>query len=90
MGHTLIGMACALVVGIFAWIAESSSSLETKSPRAEDSYYNLLVQGFRAGQLNMKIEAPPGLVQLTDPYNPAINAAYIGHVYDASYYKGKI
>jgi len=90
MSHAVFGIVCALVIGIFAWIAEPSSSLEAKSPRAEDSYYNRLVQGFRAGQLNMKIEAPPGLVRLADPYNPAVNAAYIGQVYDASYYKGKI
>ena len=34
-----------------------------------DSYYNLLVQGFRAGQLNVKREAPPGLAQLADPFD---------------------
>ncbi|MGA3285513.1 MAG: hypothetical protein ABSD57_13785, partial [Verrucomicrobiota bacterium] len=90
MGHAVLGMVCALVIGIFAWIAEPGSSLELKSPRAEDSYYNLLVQGFRAGQLNIKKEAPPGLAQLADPYDPAVNAAYIRHVSDMSYYKGKL
>ena len=57
--------------------ALNRAALELKSPPAEDSYYNLLVQGFRAGQLNMKREAPPGLAQLADPYDPAVNAAYI-------------
>ena len=90
MRHAVFGMVCALVIGIFAWIAEPSFSLESKSPRAEDSYYNLLVQGFRAGQLNMKMEVPPGLAQLADPYNPAVNAGYIEQVNDMSYYKGKI
>ena len=90
MCHAVFGMVCALVIGIFAWIAEPSLSLESKSPRAEDSCYNLLVRGFRAGQLNMKIEAPPRLAQLADPYDPAVNAAYVEQVNDISYYKGKI
>ena len=65
------------------WPARSST-------HAEDSYYNLLVQGFRDGQLNMKREAPPGLARLADPYDPAVNAAYIVEVGDMSYYKGKL
>jgi len=88
--HVALGMVCALVIGIFAWSAEPGPSLGPKSLRTEDSYYNLLVQGFRAGQLNMKIKAPPGLAQLADPYDPAANAAYISDVYDMSYYKGKL
>jgi tetratricopeptide (TPR) repeat protein len=90
MRHAVFGMVCALVIGIFAWFAEPSISLESKSPRAEDSYYNLLVRGFRAGQLNVKREAPPELAQLADPYDPTVNAAYIGDVYDMSYYQGKL
>jgi len=38
----------------------------------------------------MKIEAPPRLAQLADPYDPAVNAAYVEQVNDISYYKGKI
>jgi len=53
-------------------------------------YYNLLVQGFRAGQLNLKKDAPPGLAQLANPYDPAQNAPYIADVGDMSYYKGKL
>ena len=86
-------MVCALVIGIFAWSAESGF-LELASPRAEDSYYNLLVQGFRAGQLNVKREAPPGLAQLADPYDPASNASYVWDArhlsYEMSYYQGKL
>ena len=74
--------------------ALNRASLELESPRAEDSYYNLLVQGFRAGQLNVKREAPPGLTQLADPYDPAINASYVWDMrylsYEMSYYRGKL
>ena len=81
-------LACALVIGTFAWSAEPGFQ-ELKSPRAEDSYYNLLVQGFRAGQLNLKREAPPELARLADPYDPAVNTGYAGDLPDISYYKGK-
>ena len=93
MRHAVYGLVCALVIGIFAWSAESGA-LDLASPRAKDSYYNLLVQGFRAGQLNVKREAPPGLAQLADPYNPAINTSYVWHTrylsYEMSYYRGKL
>jgi len=88
-----LGMVCALVIGIFAWSAEPGF-LELASPSAADSYYNLLVQGFRAGQLNVKRAAPPGLAQLADPYDPAINASYVWDKrylsYEMSYYNGKL
>ncbi len=86
-------MICALVIGVFAWSAESGF-LELARPDAKDSYYNLLVQGFRAGQLNLKREAPPALAQFANPYDPAINATYVwdSHYlsYETSYYKGKL
>ncbi len=93
MRHAVFGMVCALVIGIFAWSAEPGF-LELTSPHAEDSYYNLLVQGFRAGQLNVKRETSPGLTQLANPYDPAVNGPYIWDEhylsFDMSYYKGKL
>jgi hypothetical protein len=52
-----------------------------------------LVQGFRAGQLNLKKDVPPGLAQLADPYDPSANALYRSGTYrllDLSYYKGRL
>jgi tetratricopeptide (TPR) repeat protein len=46
------------------------------------------VQGFRAGQLNLKTDVPPGLARLADPYDPVAHAPY--PVLDMSYYKGKL
>jgi hypothetical protein len=59
---------------------------------AADNYYNLLVQGFRAGQLSLKKEVPPGFTQLADPYDPTANAPYqfAYGMLDLSYYKGKL
>jgi tetratricopeptide (TPR) repeat protein len=82
---------CALIIGVYAYTAHSGVS-ESLSLNAADTYYNLLVQGFRAGQLSLKKEVPPGLGQLADPYDPVANAAYRSAsygTYDLSYYKGR-
>jgi tetratricopeptide (TPR) repeat protein len=64
-----------------------------RTARAEDAYYNLLVRGFQAGQLDLKTEVPPGLARLADPYDPIANADYLlvdGHpLWDLGYYHGK-
>jgi tetratricopeptide (TPR) repeat protein len=70
-----------------------SGVLELFSPDAAESQYNLLVQGFRAGRLSLKKEAPPGLARLADPYDPAANAVYRDPPYrllDLSYYNGRL
>ena len=88
----LLAAACALVIGVYAYMAQSGA-LESLSLNAADTYYNLLVQGFRAGQLSLKKEVPPGFAQLADPYDPAANALYRTPPYrmhDLSYYKGRL
>jgi tetratricopeptide (TPR) repeat protein len=88
-----LGVVFALVIGVYAWSA-NSGLLELCSSNAENTYYNLLVQGFRAGQLNLKTAVPPGLAQLADPYDPTAGNPYrwiYGHpLHDLSYYKGKL
>jgi len=90
MDHVVFGLVCLLVIGIFAWIAEPIAHLGLKNPPAEDSAYNLLVQGFRAGQLNLKIEPPAGFAQLADPYHLAPDSPYMRELTDMSYYGGKL
>ena len=89
----ILGIICALVVGFFAWSAKPGW-LGMRASGAEDAYYNLLVRGFRAGQLNLKTEVPAGLAHLADPYDPIANADYLlmdGHpLWDLSYYHGKL
>ena len=88
MQRGILGAVCALVIGVYAYTAHSGF-LASSSLNAADTYYNLLVQGFRAGQLNLKKEVPPGLAQLADPYDPDCQCSAIG-VLDLSYYKGKL
>ena len=83
---------CALVIGVYAYMAQSGV-LELLSPSAADVYYNLLARGFRAGQLSLKKDLPPGFAQLADPYDPAATAPYQSLPYrllDLSYYKGRL
>lgn len=87
------GVVCAMVIGIFAWSAEPGFH-DIATPGAANCYYNLLIQGFRAGQLNVKRDAPPVLGSLADPYDPAANKQYVwdSHdlCHDMSYYNGKL
>ncbi len=88
----VLGAVCVLVVGVYAYTAQSGP-LELQSPDAANTYYNLLVRGFRAGQLSLKKEVPPGLAQLADPYDPTANAIYRAAPYrlhDLSYYNGRL
>ncbi len=91
--RVVLGVVCALVIGVYAWSA-NSGLIEFLGSNAENTYYNLLVQGFRAGQLNLETKVPPGLAQLKDPYDPVANSSYrwnYGHpLHDLSYYKGKL
>ena len=90
---SLLAAVYALVVVVLAW--ETRSGMwEGASSNAADSYYNLLVQGFRAGQLNLKREVPPGFARLADPYDPGANSEYRmaarQPLHDMSYYKGRL
>ena len=90
--YAILGAVCALVIGVYAWSAKSGW-LELCGWNAENTYYNLLVQGFCAGQLNLKAEVPTGLAQLADPYDPKANRPYLSGRYrllDQSYYEGKL
>ena len=88
----VLAAVCALSLGLYA-CAVHSGAMESLRQNAAETYYNLLVQGLRSGQLNLKEEVPPGLAQLADPYDPTANAPYRLTPYwlhDLSYYKGKL
>jgi len=85
--RAILGAVCALVIVSYAFAARPGYSVPTRLNPSYD-YYNLLVDGFRAGQLGLKLAAPPGLAQLADPYDPDANARY--QLLDMSYYKGRL
>jgi hypothetical protein len=67
-------------------MTDPNSPLESKGSDAQNSCYNLLLQGFSEGHLY----APTALAQLANPYDPTANLAYISNVGDMSYYKGHL
>lgn len=85
--RAIFDTVCAVIIGLFIFAAEPGV-LELQSHHSQRAYYNLLVEGFRAGQLNLKLEAAPGFYKLADPYDPA-NLDYTRPVWDMAYYKGK-
>jgi hypothetical protein len=90
--HGILGVMCVLVIGIYAYAAHLGSVVSL-SRNATDAYYNLLVQGFRDGQLSLRKEVPPWLVQFADPYDPtarAVDGSEARETWDLSYYKGKL
>ena len=64
----VLGTMCVLVIGFYAGSAKVWQ-WDLRISSAEDCYYNLLVRGFRAGQLNLKRDVPPGLAKLADRYD---------------------
>lgn len=92
-GIRAIFSLCALIIFVFVWVA-NSGMLELWGNGAKDTYYNLLVQGFLSGQLDINRKAPLELMQLNDPYNPYFNSPcrFRDHapIADMSFYKGKL
>jgi len=91
MQHWVLGTVCALVIGLYGYTAQSGC-LESFCLNPADTYYNLLVQGFRAGQLSLKKDVPVGLARLANPYDSTANALYRSEssgMLDLSYYKGR-
>jgi tetratricopeptide (TPR) repeat protein len=88
-----LGAVCALVIEVYAWSAKSGVS-ESLGSGAQNSYYNLLAQGFREGHLSLKRETPPELAQPGAALDGRLlqdHAWLENHgLYDLSYYKGKL
>jgi tetratricopeptide (TPR) repeat protein len=92
----ILGAIALLTIGTFFLIAGSIGS-DLGKRRPADAYYNRLVAGFQAGQLHLRIDTPPGLAALPDPYDPKANRSHRltpdgepGMLHDLSYYRGKL
>jgi len=91
--YVSLAIVCLAIIGFWIWSAEPDG-LNYLSASPDKAYYNLLVQGFQSGQLNLKTELPPELAQLPDPYRQDTDMDlrwYDGHrLLDLSYYRGKL
>ncbi|MSU51655.1 MAG: hypothetical protein EXS37_21620 [Opitutus sp.] len=83
----LVVALCAAVGWFHVWTARSSGD-RWKFGSEQKDYYNLLIDGYLDGQLNMKVEVPEALLRLKDPYDPSVRPPGLG-LHDASFYKGK-
>jgi len=78
-----IALALGGVLWFFHWTVSTSGGF---NPPGEEDYYNFLVRGWREGHLYMSKAPRPEMLALSDPYDPAQNAAV--RLGDASYFKG--
>lgn len=85
--HVLICVVFSLVILSYFWTSSSALS-QLGNSTARTAHYNLLVDGFLAGQLNLKREAAPELALVHNPYDPVQNGPY--RLHDASYYGKKL
>lgn len=77
-----------LAVGAFDfWTMESTGHRWNFGAEQRD-YYNLLIDGWLDGQLNMKVAVPAEMLKLKNPYDPEERPPEVG-LHDASYYRGK-
>ncbi len=86
----VLAAVCVAVVAGYAYSARLGGS-EWSTLNPAEAYYNLLIQGFRAGHLSLNKQVPPEFARLPDPYDPVANQPYRILPYnlsDLSYYKG--
>jgi hypothetical protein len=83
----LLLIACLAVGWFYVWTLRSTGE-SWDFGREHRDYYNLLIDGYLSGQLNMKVEVPEALLNLKDPYDPGTRPPGLG-LHDASFYQGK-
>jgi hypothetical protein len=89
--YAVLGAVCAFVIAVYV-LSAKPHSVESVGLNAEKVYYNLLVQGFRSSQLNLRREVPPELAKLPDPHDASATSLdwLMEHrLPDLSYYRGK-
>jgi tetratricopeptide (TPR) repeat protein len=87
--------SAALLVVIATYLFLGVMGLtDRENPYPRDAAYNLLSRGLLSGHLYVDKEAPAGLVQLGDPYDPAANKLFrvgtMHRLHDFSYYRGRL
>jgi tetratricopeptide (TPR) repeat protein len=93
MESRLTAAAFIAVFAIYLFLGGiGTTDRDDRDPKAEA--YNLLAAGLQSGHLYLSEAAPPGLVGLPNPYDPAANAAFRTdpdlRLHDLSYYRGRL
>jgi tetratricopeptide (TPR) repeat protein len=87
--------SAALLVVIATYLFLGVMGLTDRgNPYPRDAAYNLLTRGLLSGHLYVDKEAPAGLVNLGDPYDPVANKPFrvdtVHRLHDFSYYRGRL
>lgn len=93
MENAIIIVLIGILFLFYLWTASTSYGLGKMSFRfgfAEEDPYNLLSDALIKGSLSLLGRPDPGLMSLSDPYDPAENGVYrLAGAHDLSLYKGK-
>ena len=74
------------IIAFYCWTATSSwGPFQWRNDKVD--HYNLLADGFLAGHSYIKLDPPPELLALPNPYDPAVNFPFRKH--DATLYRGR-
>lgn len=76
-----------IIVFCFYFNAATGGTYNFNLKDNHGGFYNVMVDGFLKGQLNLPIEPDPRMLILSDPYDPNKNNGIRCH--DASFYNGK-
>jgi hypothetical protein len=82
----LLWALLALALAFYLWTAATSVPFSFSSLSGD--VYNLLTSAFLHGHTYLPITPPPGLLHLSDPYNPVQNAPYNSAYHDLALYHG--
>ncbi len=83
----LVGLVCIAIAWFYVWTARSNGE-SWKFGQEQRDYYNLLIDGWLDRHLHMKVDVPPALLALPDPYDPTLRPPGLA-LHDASFYRGR-
>ncbi len=87
-GEYAVLSALCLAIGWFHLWTVRSNGDAWKFGQEQRDYYNLLIDGWLDGQLNLKVEVPAALLAMKNPYDGRQRAPGLA-LHDASFHHGK-
>ena len=87
LDRTCLTLVVGAVSVLLAWTVLGKWEFPSLGPDYDD-HYNLLVHGFRKGNLAMDVPVPEALTRIANPWDPANRPAGLRVPSDVSYYNG--
>jgi hypothetical protein len=93
MEFRFCSVALAVVLATYLFLGMMGLT-DRENPYPRDAAYNLLSRGLLSGHLYVDKKVPPGLLKLSDPYDPVANKDFridtVYRLHDFSYYSGRL